>query len=171
MSTDSSATVQPVTLKDSLFLAVHFAILSIYVAIVLALTDNLLHRLLPDYQFSGRYGFGLTIFFLVGTAFTWFGRWRGWNDWRYFIIGALGVFFPLVFLSSTLRLFIADEGSMMQAYANSYCPAVEPVVVCGKAFAASVFTMSLRALPTVITAPALYWYLLFYRADKKRAAQ
>lgn len=156
------------TSKDFFSAIGYAAVFSIYTGIILALTDNALHRFLPDYQFSGRYEFGLILFFICCTGFIFLGRWRGWSNWRYFIIGPLGVFFPLVFLASALRLFIGGEGSMIQAYADTYCHGPLPGAICGEAFAASVFTMSLRALPTVITAPALYWYLLIYRAGNKQ---
>lgn len=168
MPTNDLPGAQVFDVRAFLVIAAYFALFTLYTGALLALTDNVLHRILPDYQFSGSYGFGLTLFFFVGIAFTSFGQWRGWTNWRFFIIGALGVFFPLVFLASTLRMFIAGEESMIMAYTVSNCDV--PTAVCGKAFAASVFTMSLRALPTVVTAPALYWYLLIYRANKNRAA-
>jgi len=157
--------------REFLVVVAYAALFSIYTAIVLALTDTVLSLTLSDYQYSGRYSFGLLTFFVAGTLFTYFGRWRGWNNWRYFVIGALGIFFPLVFLASTLRLFMADDGSMIQSYAISYCDSATLESVCGEAFAASVFTMSLRALPTVLTAPALYWYLLFHRASRRQEQQ
>jgi hypothetical protein len=155
--------------SKELFLSIAYAALfSIYTAILLAATDIVLHKYLPDYQYSGRYEFGVILFFFATTGFIFLGRWRGWNNWRYFIVGPLGVFLPLVFLASAVRLYIGGEGSMIQAYAQSYCHGSAEGAICGKAFAANVLTMSLRALPTVVTAPALYWYLFFHRVGNKQ---
>jgi hypothetical protein len=154
--------ISKMTGTDVVRIICYTALFSLYTGGLLALTDFSLAKFLPDYRYSGKFIRGMSIFFVASSIFIIFCRWQRWSNWRFFVLGSLAVFFPLVFIASTLTLFIGGENSLSFWYSTQYC-AADTQGVCGEGFAAAVFSMSLRALPTVLTAPALFWYVLLYR--------
>lgn len=148
------------------------AFLMFYVIGLLWLADLGLAYILPGYQFSGSYGLGLIIFYLSIMVFVYWTRWRGETGWRFYVLGSLVIFFPLVFISSSLTILINPENPLVLLLSDQYCAVKNTTPICGRAFAALTFGMSLRALPTVITAPFLAWYLLTHHTsfDRNRPA-
>jgi len=67
------------------------------------LTDQFLAKNIAGYEFSGNYTIGMGIFFCAAVVYLNLARWRRWLNWRYYILGAVVVFFPLVFLASSVR--------------------------------------------------------------------
>lgn len=144
------------------------AFLMLYVIGLLWLTDLGLAYILPGYQFSGSYGLGIIIFYLSIMVFVYWTRWRGETGWRFYVLGSLVIFFPLVFLSSSLTILFNPEHALVLILSDQYCTANNSISLCGRAFSALIFGMSLRALPTVITAPFLAWYLLTHHTSFAR---
>lgn len=142
-------------------LVVGFA--SVYVIGSLWLADNLLSTHLPGYVFSGNYKLGIVIFFLSALTFIYWSRWREWNNWRFYALGPIAVFFPLVFVSSSLNVLLNPGEGMISSFSVEYCDGANSVDVCGKAFAAVVSSMSLRALPAVFTTPVLLYQVLLFK--------
>ena len=139
---------------------VFVAFCSIYVIGSLWIADTLLSKHLPGYVFSGDYKYGILIFIIASLVFLYWSRWREWKNWRYFIFGPIAFFFPLVFVSSSLTLLFNPSGSIIVSFTNTYCGTSEILDVCGKAFAAVVSSMSLRALPAVLSTPLLLLLVL-----------
>ncbi len=139
-----------------------FAIIStIYTLGLLYLTDYGLSKFLKGYIFSGQYGIGVLIFIPVATTFACWAKHRNWDSWKFYVLGALAIFFPLVFFSSAMTVLLKSDGAIVSHYVKFHCSVPRENTVCGEAFAVTVFSMSLRALPTVLTAPALFWFLIF----------
>ena len=69
------------------------------------------------------------------------------------------VYFPLVFIAASVIVVFNPENAQLIHYTQEYCTIEQGV--CGKAFAHTIYSISLRAMPTVLTAPALFWFLLF----------
>lgn len=136
------------------------AISSVYVVGSLWIADSLLYRYLSGYVFSGNYIYGIIIFFVATMSFIYWSRWRNWNNWRFFIYGPITVFFPLVFISSSFNFLLNPTNSMIASFITAQCNEATLYGACGKAFAAVVSSMSLRALPAVFTAPMLIYFLL-----------
>lgn len=137
-------------------------IFSIYTLGVLYVTDYSLSKLLPGYIFSGKYGLGVLIFIPAAVIFVLIAKYMNWITWRFYVLGSLAIFFPLVFFSSAVTVLFKSDSALVTQYVEQYCAADSGYRVCGEAFAITVFSMSLRALPTVLTAPGLGWYLFFY---------
>ena len=136
---------------------------SVYVIGSLWVADKFLSRHLPGYVFSGNYKLGIIIFFLAALSFIYWSQWRKWNNWRFYALGPIAVFFPLVFISSALNVLLNPGSSMIASFTAQYCAESYPVDVCGKAFAAVVSSMSLRALLAVFTTPVLLYQVLILK--------
>ncbi len=153
---------------DAVFLletATLSAFLCLYVVGILWLTDMSLAQLLPGYKFSGSYGLGIVNFYISIMIFIYWTRWRRRTSWRYYALGSLAIFFPLVFISSALTILFIPENALVLYFSDQYCTAKDATPTCGRAFAAIIFSMSLRALPTVLTIPTLCWYLLIHHTS------
>jgi len=146
--------------KEFLINVLTVGVFSIYTIGTLWLADSLLSHYLPGYVFSGNYKIGISVFFIMSLVYIYWANWRKWGNWRYYVFGAIAVFFPLVFMSSAVNVLINPTGSMISSYTNLYCQPAGQSGVCGKAFAAVVSSMSLRALPAVLSAPALVYFFL-----------
>jgi len=149
---------------SSVYIYFYIAAFSFYVVGMLMLTDHFLAANISGYEFSGNYAIGMGIFFCVAVMYLHLARWRRWLNWRYYILGAVVVFFPLVFLASSVKLMFDIDGTTIYTLNLQYCDAENTESICGPAFAALVSSMSLRALPVVLTTPAMFWYL-FIRAE------
>ena len=139
------------------------AIFGCYTVGTLWIADTLLSSYLPGYVFSGNYVLGLCIFVVVGFAYVSLAQWRMWYDWRNYMFAAVAVFFPLVFIASAISISIQPLNNMTGSFTELYCAEESFYQVCGKAFAAVVSSMSLRALPAVLTVPILFYSLVVRR--------
>lgn len=142
-------------------------LLSLYVFFLLNITDRILLRLVPFYQTMNSYGIGVCIFFIVSYFFLQIGKKYQWNRFLHYFLGSLGVFFPLVVISSVLRVKIGLPESVEIQYQVNYCDGLA-LVNCGKAFAHIVYSMVIRATPAVLTVPSLYWYLVVRHGQSVR---
>ena len=142
------------------------AFFSVYTIGTLWLSDTLLARFLSGYVFSGNYKIGILIFFISMLGYVQLASWRKWNNWRYYIFGPIAVFFPLVFIASAVKTFYGSTTVLMETFAVLYCESGYASYLCGKAFAAVVTSMSLRALPAVLTVPALGYFLIISRQTR-----
>ncbi len=123
------------------------------------LTDQFLAENISGYEFSGNYTIGMGIFFCASVVYLHLARWRRWLNWRYYILGAVVAFFPLVFIAASVKLMIDVDGVVIYTLNAQYCETNKIDSICGQAFAALVSSMSLRALPVVLTTPTMFWYL------------
>jgi len=146
-------------ISESLFIVACVAVFSVYVAGTLKVTDYLLADHLAGYVYSGNYTIGMVIFFIASVAYLQVARWRCWVNWRYYILGSVAVFFPLVFLASSVKLLISPDGSLITVFNELYCEPEYQARICGQAFAALISSMSLRALPVVLSTPAMFWFI------------
>lgn len=144
---------------SSVFIYLCIAAFSFYVAGMLMLTDFILAETIAGYEYSGNYTIGMGVFFCASVVYLHLARWRRWLNWRYYILGAVVVFFPLVFLASSVKLLINADGAVIYSLNKHYCETQNVNSICGQAFAALISSMSLRALPVVLTTPAMFWYL------------
>lgn len=133
------------------------SIFTVLTCLILYISDYLLSLYLPKYQFSGQYLIALLLFFPFTVAFLLLGLYRGWDNWRYFIIAPVAIFLPLVFLSVSGQFLLGAENVLTLAYSELYC--ADSQTYCGKAFAYVFFSMCLRALPSVLIIPILYWFI------------
>jgi len=151
----------PLRFFDSpLFIYYCVAAFSFYVIGMLKLTDHFLSKNIAGYEFSGNYAIGMGVFFCAAVVYLHLARWRRWLNWRYYVLGAVVVFFPLVFLASSVKLMINPDGAFIYSLNMQYCESDISTSICGEAFAALVSSMSLRALPVVLTTPAMFWYFI-----------
>lgn len=146
-------------ISDSLSIVACVAVFSVYVAGTLKVTDYLLADHLAGYVYSGNYTIGMLIFFIASIAYLQVARLRCWVNWRYYILGSVVVFFPLVFLASSVKLLVNPSGSLITVFNELYCEPEYQAKICGQAFAALVSSMSLRALPVVLTTPTMFWFV------------
>lgn len=146
------------------------ALFSFYVAGMLRLTDHFLAKYISGYEFSGSYLTGLVVFFCAATVYLHLARHNGWVNWRYYILGSLVVFFPLVFAASAIKLLVNPNAEYIHFLNQRYCEIESSASLCGFAFASLVSSMSLRALPVVLSAPTMFWYALT-RSESVRRAQ
>jgi len=135
------------------------SVFSVYVAATLKMTDLFLANHLAGYVYAGKYTVGMLIFIVSALVYLRFARWRQWHNWRYYILGAVVVFFPLVFLASVANFLILPDGALISSLRGTYCGTDYHDRICGQAFAALISSMSLRALPVVITTPAMFWFI------------
>ena len=142
------------------------SIFTILTGFVLTCSDYLLSLYLPEYERSGHYGMALALFFVFAAAFLLFGRARGWNNWRYFIIGPVAIFIPLVFIATSVRYLFGIENAFTSHHIATQCAG--STEMCGEAFAYVFFSMSLRAFPTTLIVPPLYWFCLLYTSPSPR---
>jgi len=141
---------------------------TVYVIGLLWISDTLLSTYLQGYIFSGNYKYGSIIFFVAALAFIYWSRWREWNNWRFYALGPVVLFFPLVFTSSAVNVLLNPGSAMIASFTEAYCVSSVSTDVCGKAFAAVVSSMSLRALPAVFTTPMLLYPILKSRQHSFR---
>jgi len=175
VGTDSSQKSNPGTnqirhqrfFDSSIYVYFCVAAFSFYVAGMLMLTDQFLAENIAGYEFSGNYSIGMVIFFCAAVIYLHLARWRRWLNWRYYILGAVVVFFPLVFIASSVKLIVDLDGPVIYSLNAQYCKVENTDSICGQAFAALVTSMSLRALPVVLTTPTMFWYL-FIRPELPR---
>jgi len=144
---------------SGVFIYIYVAVFSSYVAGMLRLTDHVLAANIAGYVFSGNYTIGLVFFFCAAVVYLHLARWRRWLNWQYYIWGAVVVFFPLVFFASCVKLLLNPDGALIDTLNAHYCEPDIRGTLCGQAFAALVSSMSLRALPVVLTTPAMFWYV------------
>lgn len=142
------------------------SILSLYVYTVLRLTDHMLFSVISGYQSTGNHELGVAIFFLTSSVYLYLIRHQDWRRAFPFFSTAVALFFPLVVLSSILRISIGLPESLHEFYANDFCNVGEYNELCGQALAHIVFCMTVRALPLVLTVPLLYRLLFdcFFQA-------
>jgi hypothetical protein len=138
------------------------SVLSIYVYILLRLTDKVLFHVIVGYQSTSSYGFGVGIFFMASSLYLYLIRKQSWNRTFPFFSTAIALFFPLVVFSSMLRINIGLPEAVNHFYANNLCIRATTESLCGQALAHIVFCMTVRALPLVLTVPLLY-RLMFSR--------
>lgn len=158
MTTDDSGVR---ALRTFCVMAAAVGILSVYVYFVLKGADIILGRAMVEYAPSGSYALGVGIFFAATLSLSAILQRARINGLRTYALLPLGLFFPLVFLSSLITTISGLPNSQRGFYIHAFCAAERPERMCGAAFAQMVFAMSLRALPAVLTAPLLYWLILF----------
>jgi len=130
--------------------------------------DFILEYFLESYQSVGSTWLGALVFFLVSHIFLYMvQRYRSKGYLIYYIAG-LSLFFPLVLLTSIFRISLGFSEDNFARYAEMYCATnvdVGSIGLCGEAFAFIVFSMTIRALPVVVTMPLLYrWF--YFRPSK-----
>ena len=135
-------------------------VFSVYVYYLLKLIDSLLSRFIIGYQATDSYLLSAIIFFLVSLAFFYFSIKYHWNRLFPYFAMALAVYFPLVTITSYLRIYHGLPDDITQLYLDNFCAYSESSTLCGEAFAHMVFIKSIRALPAVLTVPYLYWLAL-----------
>lgn len=96
------------------------------------------------------------------TTFIYWGRRRNLRHWINYAVLPLSIFFPLVFLFSTIRFQIGNLDSFIH-YAKIYCLPGTPLEECGAGFAGTIFSRALRALPSVASIPLIIWYMVYGR--------
>lgn len=149
------------------------ALLTIYTFCLLAAMDFVLESFISAYQPVGSTWLGTLIFFLVSHVFLYFFQHIRTDGYLVYYLAGLSLFFPLVLLASILRVFFGFSADGFASYAEVYCD-VESASreICGEAFAFIVFSMTIRALPVVITIPLLYrWIYLVRPVVKNEGAQ
>lgn len=142
-------------------IAVDF-VFSVYVYYLLKLTDILLSRFIFAYQATESYLLSAAVFFFVSLAFFYFSIKYNWNRLFPYFAMALAVYFPLVTLSSYLRIYNGLPEEVTAIYFDNFCSDSNSITLCGEALAHMVFSLSIRALPTVLSVPYLYWLAIQY---------
>ena len=145
--------------NDSVKIIALVSFFTLYTFIVLWMSNFVLFHILPGYISVEDESLGLIIFFFAALGYAFYGRWKKWYDWKYYVLGAMTVYFPLVFIAASVIVVFNPQNAQLIHYTQEYCTVEQEV--CGKAFAHMVYSISLRAMPTVLTAPALFWFLLF----------
>ena len=151
-----------VNVKSQIYSSGVISLLTLYTFGMLTLMDILLLRTIKGYQSVDSYWLGALIFFVVSHIFLHPFRVYKWKNYLFYYIGGLAIFFPLVVLASIIRVVFNLSESGFMSYTEIYCPAISVerhstgLTVCGQAFAYIVYSMTVRALPIVITIPTLY---------------
>ena len=147
--------------NEALKIVMLVSLFTMYTFGLLWLSNYALSHVLPGYASVEDDSLGLVVFFFAALFYAFYGRWKKWISWKYYVLGALTVYFPLVFIAASVQTIFVPDNAQLLAYSKEYCAVGEGI--CGKAFAHTIYSISLRALPTVLTAPALFWFLLFGR--------
>ena len=118
------------------------------------------------YQPVGSTWLGALIFFLVSHVFLYFFQQFRSDGYLVYYLAGLSLFFPLVLLASILRVHFGFSDDGFEGYAVLYCN-IENTgqELCGEAFAFIVFSMTIRALPVVVTMPLLYRWIYLVRHE------
>lgn len=134
-------------------------LLCFYVYFLLKVIDEVLSLYIVGYQPTESYLLAVVIFFFSALVFFYFSiRYRWTSLFPYFFM-ALSVFFPLVFLSALLHVWSDASSPAHMELMSEFC-LIKEDVLCGKAFSYLVFSMTIRALPVVLTVPFIYWFSL-----------
>lgn len=133
------------------------SILTIYTYCLLKAMDVILENFIEAYKSTGSVWLGAIIFFIVAHTFLFFFRPLRSQGYLLFYISGLSIFFPLVLLTSIFRYSLGFSTGQFEAYAEFYCAdEFVGMDLCGEAFSYAVYSMTIRALPVVITIPILY---------------
>lgn len=136
-------------------------ILTLYVFMMLRYMDTLLAAQITNYQPIRSYSLGALFFFIAVTFIAVIARKLNWRNITNYSIAALGIFFPLVVLASIIRVMYGLPEATTAFYVREYCDITTTQHLCGPAFAHIVYSMTVRALPIVLTVPILYRLLIF----------
>jgi len=129
---------------------------------LLNIVDIILSRLVIGYQTTGSYVISSCIFFVVSLFCFYFAIKYNWNQLFPYLSMAIAVYFPLVTLSSLVKIYIGIPDDIYLLYMESFCIKAPELGLCGEALAHIVFSMAIRALPLVLSIPYLYWLGLNY---------
>ena len=157
--------VQTVNWKASDSLIV--LILTIYTFSLLSAMDFILEFYLEPYRSVGSTWLGALIFFLVTHVFLYIIQGIRSKGYLIYYVAGLSLFFPLVLLASIIRVTLGFSGDNFAGYAIEYCAInsdAGSLNLCGEAFAVIVFSMTVRALPVVVTMPLLFRWFYFSRS-------
>ncbi len=150
-----------VTVKSQCYNSFVILLLTVYTFWMLTLMDFVLLQTVKGYQSVDSFWLGAIIFFIASHVFIHLFKVYRWKNHLFYYIGGLATFFPLVLLASMLRVSLNLSESSFLSYTEIYCPqlSTNETPICGKAFAFIVYSMTVRALPIVVTIPILYrWF-------------
>ena len=135
------------------------SLLSAYTFVLLNFLDSILVNYIAGYHSTGTTIPGVIVFFVFSFIFANTARIQSWNRPLPYVTMALAIFFPLVAITSFLRLAFGLSVNVEQYYMAEYCDSSSELVLCGEAFSHIVYSMTVRALPIVLTVPLLFWVL------------
>lgn len=140
---------------------VALVLLTGYVVITLIVTDLIMAASIGWSIPQKNYGLAAILFFLAGLVFSATLKKHELSDLRTLSVGALSAYLPLVFIGVGLTFHrIESENPDTVSVLADLCAADIRVGECGTALAASFYLSALRALPLVLTVPALYGLLV-----------
>ena len=136
------------------------AVMSLAYHTSLYLTDYALERLVNGYKILPPSGYSFLFFFVVTHIVTLIGVRHGWQRMLPYQIIGISVFLPAYFTVNII-LFTFDMPQDIEAYyAVEYCQEIRNDFRCGPAFAHSVLTRTIRALPLMFVMPVVYFTML-----------
>ena len=133
-------------------------ILTIYVGICLIGADRLLATITIDYPPSTGYILPLSFFFVTLCIATFITHQQKWPARVTFLFIPVSIFFPLVFFSVYIEIFLSGQTEAITTLAARYCN-TEHISDCGPAFANLIMVRGLRAIIPVLTVPPLCYFL------------
>lgn len=148
----------PLIILFKLFLLV--LLLAIIDYLSLNLIEDTLENHVRGYQRSESNIIPAIIFIPVAYAVNYFGYRYGWKTMLPYHLCAIGVFFPLIFITVIANFYAGLPLQIHIFYAEEICTQNASRLLCGQAFAHSVFCMTMRALPLLIIIPAAFYGLL-----------
>jgi len=150
-------------IKSQLYSSLVISLLTVYTFWMLTVMDRLLLHTIKGYQAVDSFWLGSTIFFVASHIFIHLFQAYKWKNYLFYYMGGLATFFPLVLLTSMLRVSLGVSEDSFSHYREAYCSGMyaESTSICGLAFASIVYSMTMRALPIVLTIPILYrWFYI-----------
>ena len=137
-------------------------IFSAYVYGILKLVDYIFSQLIIGYQITESYLVSTVTFFTASLFFFYFAIKYNWNRLFPYLSMAIAVFFPLGTISSLASIYVGIPEDTYIVYMENFCAHKASAELCGEALAHMVLSMTIRALPLVLSIPYLYWFGLNY---------
>jgi hypothetical protein len=138
--------------------------------ISLSSIDTLLSSHLSGYRSSGSLFLPMAIFFPVAYTVIYFGYKYGWKSMLPYHFCAIAVFFPLIFGTAVVDMYIGLHREDYLFYSLELCQNHSSKMLCGQALAHQVFCMTARALPLMIIIPSAFSFMLKINFLRLRAS-
>lgn len=141
--------------------AANIAILGVCAALVVAtlsLADMLVARAMPGFNAANPPLVAAAIFLIAAIPFSLLiDRFPDWNRPQLFFLVPLGLFLPILFWSHLAGVAFGADRLVGNEVLLADCAPGE--AFCGDALALSLMIGLLRAAPTVVIVPPVYWWL------------
>ena len=123
-------------------------------------TDYILNQLVKGYKILPPSHYSFLFFFVVTHTVNLIGVRYGWQKMQPYQIIGISVFLPAYFTVNVILFTFGMPEDIESYYAREICQEIRNDFRCGPAFAHSVLTRTIRALPLMFVMPVVYFTML-----------